>query len=161
MKNNKKTLFILIPALIAIWGLIAYKIFAVVDTPEVTTPSSSLKTIKLNSKADTLDFELFLSYADPFKISNNRTRITKAIPALNKTVIIPRKKESIETLEWPSINYGGMVKSSNQRQVALLTVNGKEYIVNKMEEIEGVKILNYTIDEIKVKFSGEEKTIKK
>ena len=90
-----------------------------------------------------------------------RNSTTQAKPIIQQVAVKKPKKKEEDKLTWPQIEYGGMVKSSNQREVGLLSINGRKYLVQKGGQYLGIEVLNYSEKEIQLLYSSEEKVIKK
>ena len=150
--------------MIVIWGLIGYQIFSAIEAPDRPIQLAATTTVLAADDMELEKYNLLLSYTDPFNLSNSREY---SVEENNQSgLVIQRNDKPItasaaQETTWPSITYGGMVKSSNAKQVGLLIINGKSYLIKKGEEYQGVKVLMYNEDEVKLRFSKAEKTIKK
>ena len=162
MKNNKKTLFILIPLMITIWGGIGYQIYTANETPVAGGIQQFKVKKKLVQENDTSSYALLLNYNDPFKTSTRKKIINTQSTASTRAKTNRNAGKKInEIVNWPALRYGGTVESSNQKKVGLLTINGKSYLVQRGDQIQNVTVLKYDQDEIKLSYSNQEKTIRK
>ena len=94
--KNKKVIFILVIAVIAIWGLIIYRLLEDKSSVEIIKPNS--KTQFTNEiKLDT--FSIINNYRDPFQVSNFRKNsqfnlgLNRAEFIGKKNAIFDRKKD--------------------------------------------------------------------
>lgn len=165
MKQNRKNLYLLVPLFIAVWGII---IFQIVDGfEEKTTPlvikDNTLEEIKFIK--DTFDFSITLNYKDPFKITKSKEKSIITQRQLTTTVIHKKvkqiKEKQVKNIFWPTIKFSGLVKSSNNKQVALLSISNKGYLVNEGDVIEEIKVLEVRKDSVELLFNNEHKTFKK
>ncbi len=59
------------------------------------------------------------------------------------------------------MEYGGKVKSSNNKQVGLLMIMGKRFLVKRGQEVEGIKVKEYSDESISLEYKNEIKTFSK
>jgi len=159
---KKKTSILLIsPIVILVWGFVFYKLFvSFFTTPNYAKPEARQSVSIDEIKKDT--FEIVADYRDPFlgkkakhRHSNSNNKVSNVTKQLTK---VEKKTEQ----PWPSITYKGMIKNNNSdRRVGIATINGKEYLVKKGDEIQGVKLLSIGKVELKVSFQKEKKIITK
>jgi hypothetical protein len=161
--KNKKLLYVLLPAVIGIWALIFYRVFAAVK-PGNDTDSVTVTNIGKDNEALISDtFQLIADYRDPFLgtliddkpvRSNGPVVITEAKPVIPKPYPVQAP--------WPSVSYSGMIRNQHSSvQLAMLQVNGQSYTVRSGEIIEGIQILKVFRDSIEVSMGKERKTFKK
>jgi hypothetical protein len=164
MKNNKKILFLLLPLMVLIWGLIIRQVLTAISPEEPTTAVLG-KPLKVpDQEVEREHFDLLLSYKDPFqtsRVSKYATGTESGETFLGAQAVKNNQENKKETIAWPQLRYGGMVKSSSPKEVGLLVINGKSYLIKKGGEYAGVKVLNYNGEEAVLRFSGEEKTVQK
>lgn len=162
MLKNKKLLYVLLPLLVIIWGLIFYRIFSSLNSSDEKYKLQTSKNIfssKDNAVSDT--FSIVNNYRDPF--------LGKTITAdVNKSVVVQRIKpapiESVvkQPLEWPAIIYGGMIKNQkSNKQFVLLQINGQANVMKQGDVKNGVELLVIFKDSIQVSFKKEIRIIKK
>ena len=150
--------------MIAVWGGIAYQVIGGLSSDEMVTTNQIVIDEKVNTVVDSFKYELNLNYKDPFAVSTIAKRNTSVSvknnqkrPLANKKV----KQEPVNKKAWPTIRYGGLVKSSNNKKVALLTISGSNFLAKEGELLKEILVKKYTEDFIVVEFDKEEKTIKK
>jgi len=149
--KNKKTLYILLPVAIFIWGLIGYKIYShFINKKEITRDVSVENNLgNKENKADT--FSLINNYRDPFLDNSYK-------PEKRNTTT--KVKKNYQRIIWPEIIYSGrIINQKTKKSLVNLRINGIEKIVRPGAEQEGIFLLNAYDDSVIVKFEGETKTI--
>lgn len=161
--KNKKSLYILVPLLILVWGLIIQQIVSGVDDSEpMVTPVQTVKNISKPVK-DTSNYVLLLDYKDPFKAGHAnvvREQKNEAITT-NRPARVPKPIKESKPIVWPTLKYGGMVKSSNKKEVGLLMINGRNHLIKKGDLVKGISIINCTKSEVELSYQNEKKTLNK
>lgn len=173
MKKEKRNRFILLGLFILVWATIFYQILnwnsevpALTETPKknILTPRPAL--------LDSTEYKLNLNYSDPFMTSKgarSRLNVSSSISVNGSTVereiakVDPSSVNELVVLpiNWPKLEYNGLVKSSNNKQVGLLSINNKEFLVNVNETYKKIKINSITRDSIVVELQNEIKILKK
>lgn len=158
--KDKRVLFVLIIAVVAIWGLIGYKlVVGDVDESIITAPRSMDKNVV--GELEVESYQLLNNYRDPFQAQriNYGSRSNGVEKNSNQKVTVQKKSEP---LAWPPITFGGLIKRKNSKEkVALLKVNSSDHLMRINEEIEGIKVLKIEKDSIQVIYKGEKKVIYK
>ncbi|MBN2789146.1 MAG: hypothetical protein JXR69_03050 [Candidatus Delongbacteria bacterium] len=153
-KNNKRNTYIMLPIVLAIWGVIFFKVFLGNRGGEIDTnqlPASFQHDLK-----DTLvtnSYELDLSYDDPFLGITSTPKVTKnSSPESSGNTLE-------ETLILPNIIYSGYVK--NEESVsAYLNIDGEIIIAEENKEYADVKVLKILPDSVLVYFKNKQEWIK-
>ena len=154
-KNNKTTVYFLLPAVVIIWGLIFYRIFGGLSADDIGQFSS--KEVFPATKKEALsapEFHLNLDYPDPFlggrPVKKNLQKSVAIAPVMVQQGPI-----------WPQIDYRGCV-SNEKGAIAYLVVNGQVRLSGegalKDDEIEILKIKE---DSVLIGFEKERQWIKK
>lgn len=153
-KNNKTTVYILLPAVIVIWGLIVYRIFG---NPAATNFKIKEKPLQFGKVKDEMnnykDFDLILNYEDPFL--GNHERKAK----INDKHSTPQIREEQQPA-WPSVTYQGCI-GDNHGFLAHLTVNNQIFLSGTGQLTEDIDLLKIRQDSILVKFNREQQWFKK
>lgn len=153
--KGKKGIYILLPVVIAIWGIIGYKIYKSVY-PDVNRETTA-NTIDFKAVADTTQetYTLAANYYDPFlsgiqskKYSDNATN--KNPKALVKPKnLVPEKTP----LVWPLIKYkGSVINQQSNVQIALVSINNKDFLFKKGETKLDLTVLEIKKDSVKISF---------
>lgn len=160
--KNKKLVYVLLPLVVLIWGIIVYRIFTSInpDSPNVTGRQSSLVTDTLQKNVpDT--FTIVANYRDPFL---GALPVAPSKPGFSVTKPVAKApeppKETIPVL-WPSLSYSGMVRNKDsKKQMALIQINNSMHSMQINETVAGVQLLGIYPDSIIVVFNKQKKTIK-
>jgi len=149
LKKNTKT-YLLLGLVLLIWGIIGYKIVnAISKEPEVPIlePSQVVITKKARKK-DT--FGLMANYRDPFLGTLPTVKKKKVVQPVDKKRQIPKKE----------IVYSGLVSQSHSDDTMFfVSIEGKQYVMSKGEEINEVTLLKGSELSITVRYDGQSETI--
>jgi len=162
MKSRKSTYFLML-AVLGIWGVILYRIAMGAGTDDVAVSSpakshanyQSLDTYKLK---DT--FTLALDYGDPF--SENKPTADKDVEtSVEPLGLIRDNAKTIRANNWNNIKYTGYIANgSAKRLVAIMTINGKQYMLSEGQNAEDVLLLKCRKDSVKISYRDEIKFMK-
>jgi hypothetical protein len=163
MKQNSLK-YILIVFVAAIWGIIIYKIFLVVNGPKNIAESSVIDT-KSDSKGQRKDtFSIIANYPDPFLKSERSSKPTIS-PINNENAQKQTTKNSTKIVsqkKWPDIIFTGVVSNfTGNKSTILITINGSSIIMKKGDLINDVTLISIARDSIKLKFQDEYRYIKR
>ena len=151
MKKKKKTYLLLIVVL-AIWGLLGFKIVGALhtDEPEQELALVSQKFIPtILKKRDT--FSVVANYRDPFLGTMPKSNIPKKV-----------KKKVIKKPELPkkNIRYSGLVSQNNTKNsIFFVSIDGQQHMMTKNEVVADVKLVSGTTESIKVRYHNRTETI--
>jgi hypothetical protein len=161
--KSKKFTYLLLVCVAGLWGLIFYRIFNSMSDKELPVLPSSPKKMAyfkmVNHEEDQVDLKL--DYRNPFSASSvefitdvpKTTSMPKAIVPINMHIKVPVK--------WNSILYTGYINNpTNKQKVAMLTLDGKEFMLTEGQQSNGVKLLKYAKDSIKLQYQNETRYIK-
>jgi hypothetical protein len=154
--KNKKSIYILLPLVLIIWGLIIYRFlsFSTADITEDTASSNySLKPIVLKPRDS---FIIKVNYRDPF-LGRMYSPPTKLTANLRKS----RKKTTIaEPLQWPSVIYKGIVSDTkNKKKVFMVIINGTTYLMSEKDKEQEIQLNTGNRDFIEVTYKGNKNKI--
>lgn len=158
--KSKKSVYILMPIALLVWGIIFYKIYiATKDNNSISIQPAYTPFEKSNSKLDT--FSLIADYPDPF-LKRNATPGKKTTTGLGKNEKHKKEPKNSEKspVKWPVITFSGVIANKDARLV-MIAVDGTNYVMRQKEEKSNVQLLEITSDSILVRYMGEEKFIKK
>ena len=160
MKQNKKTLIILVPAVLFIWGLIAFRIFKAIEQPDLSMPQARVTPV-VEIQEDTTKYTLSLNYQSPFRESVSQSKYNKKREPKN-----PKQETKVKhtvtkaPIRWPRLNYQGLI-SREGSALCLVEIDAQLFFMAKGEEQKGVKLLAVTNDSIGLQFENERKYIRK
>jgi hypothetical protein len=162
--KNKKLLYILIPAVGLIWGLVIYTILTSVrGSNELSEAGIIIPDI---SGTDTLmhSYELLANYRDPFLRYSAVVRENKeTTPAVKPGNVRNQRETASQQLRrviWPGIEYRGLILSEG-RNVALLRINNSNVIMSEGQSRNEVKLLKMYADSVQLSLGTETKYIVK
>ncbi len=156
--KKKKSIYILLPLVILVWGAIIAKVlFNFSDSDAVNTTTKAIHAPDKTQKNVIDSFSLYLNYADPFlgKMSNSNNSTN------SQTQSFQNIKEGIvkKPQQWPNIKYYGLVKNSKTRALkANISVNNKMFILKEKEKIENLRLEMISIDSVIFSLKYEHKT---
>jgi hypothetical protein len=151
--KNKKSIYVLLPLVLLIWGAIIYQFFNYANPePEVIpTQDPSVRALVIKPKES---ISIKINPRDPFsgKMVDNAAR--KATGNHN-----PNKKLKIkEPLVWPLIRYKGIVSDNKDKiKVYMVIIDGKTYLMKKGETEEGIQLKDGNRDNINLVYEGSVK----
>jgi hypothetical protein len=151
MKKNKKTYLLLI-AVLAIWGLLGFKIFGAIQ-PNEPKEELALASEKYNpsilKKRDT--FSITANYRDPF---------LGTIPKRNTTKRAKKTEAKKSELPKKNIRYSGLVSQNNTKNsIFFVSIDGHQHMMTRNEVIADVKLVSGNSESIKVKYNNRTETI--
>lgn len=158
MRNNKKAIWILLPAVLSLWGIIAFRVSKAMGDDEKTLTVAATTIPVVQSKVDNLDYELMLNYNDPF-LKGRKVVVKEVVP---KPSSKPKKTEVKKTvkklpLKWPDIHYHGLIGSKGGGSTIILNVVGQSWFMSAGELKEELKLLKVHEDSVVIEYKGKEK----
>jgi hypothetical protein len=153
LKNKTKT-YVLLIAVLVVWGLIVYKIINGLN-PELPELKPQEITMAFSPKAimqvDT--FSIQKTNRDPF-LGTLQTQST--IKSKNTSKNLKPKEEE----PWPQVSYGGLIKRQNSKEeVFVVTINTVQHLVKKGQVIEEIILLKGDQKNITVRYKNKQKVI--
>lgn len=150
------------PLVLLVWGLIIYKVYAMLNDPETPDTSVVVKPSITKAEIKIENYDLLLNYRDPFLNKQElRTLNPKKIKSNSKSSITIDKIKKGPAVEW-NIAYSGMVYNQNTREkIALISINNENFIVKEGERREGFLIKTILEDSIKIQFNSDHRYIKR
>ena len=151
--KNKKNIYILLTAVLLVWGLLGYRILSTVNPSnkkqQTVAASNNFKPQRLQESET---FIINTDYRDPFLgtlAKKKEVKIKKAIGTVSKVPKAP----------FPIIVYKGLVSpKGNQQQVFLINIDGRQYFFKKNNTHNEVKLLRGSNKQVVLKFQGQQQT---
>jgi len=147
MKKNTKT-YLLIVAVLGIWGTIGYQIIAGLNPNEIEAVKDNIDLAfnpKTTKSIDT--FSIQTIDRDPF------------LGTLTQKSIKTNRKTIKDTISIP-ITYNGLIKRQNSSgQVFVVNINGIQHLLKKGQTINEVSLIRGTDKQIVVRYKNKQKTI--
>ncbi|TKC12050.1 hypothetical protein FA048_00070 [Pedobacter polaris] len=161
--KNKKFTYLLLISVVALWGIIFYRVFnsmAAEDTPILSANTTKVAYFNMvNHEEDQVS--LRLDYRNPF--SENSQEIVHEIAKSPSIAIAaaPMHMNIKVPVKWNAIQYTGYINNPiNKKKVAMLTLDGKEFMLTEGQQLHGVKLVKYATDSVKLQYQNEKKYIK-
>ncbi|MDB5137823.1 MAG: hypothetical protein JWP37_4426 [Mucilaginibacter sp.] len=158
--KNKKLTYLLGVIVLAVWGMIIYRIFAAVGGSDDNIQTTAIKTVKepyndFNIPKDTT--HLLLNYRDPFGLIKFKDTTETIVGKHNNGNIPLMAKPAIN---WNFIQYSGYIRNpASKKLIALVSINGKNEMLSEGDTRDHVKLIKNLRDSIKVGFGGKTKFI--
>ncbi len=159
--KNKKFIWILLPGVLIIWGLIFFQVRKAVSSSNqpisTTVPLEQLHT----EVRDSSNYKLKLDYADPFL--KNRKPLVRTKSTANPTpkkITKPKVMKTITKLplKWPNVVYKGLISNKKgNKSIYLLEVDGASLLMTAGEERDHLKLLKAYQDSVRVEYKGDER----
>lgn len=161
--KNKKTLYILVPLVVIVWGLIIYRICNNLKKPHDSDMTyRSVQTAMAEDELVLDTFTIIANYRDPFL---GKTRTYRTISSNTKSKKAESKRpQRIRTrrIRWPVIVYNGVISDESKgKNIALVSINNNSYLMKTGEINEEVTLLIIFPDSIRVEYQEEVKTFVK
>jgi len=144
---------------LAVWGLIIYRVFEAVSSHDDDLPVPSVKIAReayndFSIPKDTT--HLLLNYRDPFGMVKQKDT--------NRVVIrkVSDRKISVQAkpMDWGFIRYSGyMLNPDTKKLIALVSINGQNITMSEGQTKNDVKLIKNLRDSIKISFAGKTKFI--
>jgi len=159
--KNKKLTYLLICAVVAVWGIILCRVLFnnSDDDYQLRSQPVAKRTEPYDQyelKKDT--FRLALNYKEPF------IGVIEATPKPVETTVKPMNfvpPPFRPPINWGLIKYRGyVINPQTKKVVSIVEINGKERMLAEGEFLEGVKLLKNKKDSILVYWQGKQKHIK-
>lgn len=159
MKGNKG-LYILLPVVFIIWGLIIYRLVKYVGQGNTPVPIPAFTGINFEpEKLQEDTFSITANYRDPFLGAVKKVAAFTGPPKPAKAAPKPVTKPEIP---WPTIIFKGLIKNKDAKKTyALLTINGKTKSFSDKEEWQGIKIQSVAKDSVVLIYNKQKKSFKR
>lgn len=158
MRKNKKAIWVLLPVVLGLWGLIAFRVSKAVGGDK-QLPAVAVATATVAKATEPKEvYELELDYADPF-LKGRRPVVQKTVPKPKSTPKKPVVKKTVKPipLRWPDIKYHGLIGSEKGGSTVILNVGGESWFMSAGELKNELKLLKVHEDSVVVEFQGKEK----
>jgi len=158
--KNKKLSYVLGLAVLVVWGMIIYRIFAAVNENNDDNAPPLVNTIKeayndFSIPKDTT--HLLLNYRDPFGLVKQKDTARFIAPRTSARTVVP----GIKPMDWSFIRYSGyMLNPATKKLIALVSVNGQNITLSEGQTKNEVKLIKNLRDSIKISFEGKTKFIR-
>jgi hypothetical protein len=161
--KNKKTAWILLPAVLLIWGLLGWKIYAAMKDDVPPTFTASTTPAPVTHEAVVPDtYQLQLNYPDPF-LTTKKTpvRDVRTSPENPNSTPSPKVLTPVAPAAWPELRYAGLVQSKDGKTLGFLSVNGQSHFVKANDVIDEIVVQKIWKDSVRVVRGKEKRVVKK
>ncbi len=154
---KKKLNYPLLALVLLLWGAIFYRVFSGLKEDQPITPARNatphVKTVKEHRPSA----GLLLDYRDPFLGSG----VDEAYEGADEYSYMEGDYLEAEPyVDWSMITfYGAITSDSGAKTVALVRINGQEYLLKLGETVEGFTLLGKKGNSITVRHQGQVGTI--
>ncbi len=160
--KNKKLIWILLPVVLVIWGLIFFQVKKAVQGGNNATVAPAPIPMAFTNASDTVIYQLKLNYDDPF-LKGGRKVIVQA-PSSDKPKTPTLKKPKVVRtvtklpLKWPNIIYRGLISSKKgNKSIYMLEVDGASILMTAGEQRDYLRLIKVYKDSVRIEYKGEEK----
>jgi len=150
--NKKSKTYLLIIAVLSVWGTIAYKFLATYQPgiPVLDKQPMVMAFKPLTKSTDT--FTVKALQRDPFLSAIQRK------PATNNLKHVSKKTK--DTLQVPTMSYLGILKKQQSKDhIFALNINGEQFLVKRGQTINKVRILQADSQKMVVRFHNQTITL--
>jgi len=155
--KSKKSIYILLPLVLLIWGMLIYQFFSY-TSPEVIEVQEELPLfVKIDYKEpDTKALDI--NHRDPFtgKLENAHRNSSSNAKAANqpKTQILSTPEAQTQ------IEYKGIVSDvANKKKVFMVIIDNQTFLMKQGDKENEVELINGNRESITVKHNGKKKNI--
>lgn len=146
--NKKNRTYILITAVVAVWGTIGYKIYSNLNPSMPNTKAVGETQFKRIEKRASEKIEIQPNYRDPF--------LGKLYREKKKTVKV-KKTVRKDPVQFPPMNFIGIIEGKSTSYI--IQINNQQEIFKLGQTFQGVTLKSAKSKEITVKYKGVLKTI--
>lgn len=152
MLKDKKSLYLLFPLVIIIWGIVIYKVIGAFGDETIVMPAAPQTVGEKVMRVERDTFSLLPIDRDPF------------LGHYYKKTVQPKPKSlnTVEKVEWPEVLYLGLISDTEQSsEVHILQVNGRQFLIEKGGTAEEIKIAGSRHGQVTLLFRGYKRKILK
>lgn len=161
MKKNKTSLYVLFPVVIGIWAYIGWKVYDGIHSEE-PVPVLPMAAAVAEDKAAVPDtFAVRMHHRDPFLgKADSRKNENTAAPKIPTPKFQQSKQQALTTeKEWPSIVFGGIMKRRQGPVLAMLNIDGQDYLLRENEKAGNLLLVSVSGDSAVVLQRGRERRV--
>jgi hypothetical protein len=156
--KNKKLVYILLPLVAVIWGVIFYKIYNQIANSDKNMATGMPLNIEKDADSLSDTFQLILNYRDPFLSYSFQHQMAKTYPNSLQRGFTKQATQNTE-FQWPNFIYGGMiVNRQNKSKTGLLIYNNQSLLVKEGDINQGYKIIKLYNDSALIGYNKLRKT---
>ena len=154
--KNKKSVYILLPVVVIIWGTLLCKIFQGRGISHDLSIQTTIKRENSSEEKARENIELSYNYKDPFLKTSTKT---ESVTDNNSQHEQPYYNAGYM---WAEIEYSGIIKTNDkQNMTGLLNINGKKHLLRTGSEVDGIKVIYIHPDSIYLEFQREKRSFRR
>lgn len=162
--KNKKALYILLPLVLLVWGLIILRIIKQVkSTPNGNYYRQQVVNIDDSEEIKLDTFTIIANYRDPFlgRVVIVRQQPTRSM-VKTRSEERPVRRIRNRSIRWPSIAYNGVITNENKtNDVALISINNVNYLMKIGDVNQEVTLLMVYPDSVRLQYQEVTKSYTK
>ena len=153
--KNKKTLYLLIPLVALIWGVVIWKVFDY--KPSDLQSSISPFEVEEQRMEDTIKYVVEANYGDPFlRVSYTKVGTTGRQDKRKENNIKNVKIHSVTGIPKPTgIVYHGLI-ACDQERVGMMEIGEKKILIEENGVVEEYRILSVEPDSLRILYKEKE-----
>lgn len=165
--KSKATTYILLAAVLGVWGFILMKIFSSLsdntDMPLTAKKTFHEQAVNLSYYSSKKTGTLLLDYGDPMLRSlTSNTTVDLVEPVMQPVVQHYNPPAPVEMEPQIEVQFLGYIENlEDKRPTAIVNIQGKQYMMNKGEQQSGVHLVSITKEFLKIKIGDKTKTVYK
>ncbi len=156
--KSKKSIYILLPIVLIIWGMLIYQFFSYTSSEIIEVQEELPLFVKIDYKEpDTTALDV--NHRDPFtgrlESAKEKSSISKV-----KTINTPKIKTETTPEVQTQIEYKGIVSDvANKKKVFMVIIDNQTYLMKQGDKENGVELINGNRESITIKHKGKKKNI--
>lgn len=151
--KNKRAIYILLPVVLGIWGLVIYEFVSFGSAEAIVPESPSHWDIQPHTYKEPQKIIIETNYRDPFLGTLHVAAAPVTQPKKQKK---PKKVKTTPELVWPAIQYKGVLSDvKEKKKTFLLIINGKNYFMSIGDTADGIFLKSGDKESVYVKYQGE------
>jgi hypothetical protein len=165
--KGKKLTYVLLVGVVLVWGIIFIRVYQSLFGNSGDAVGVRPVVRKEHTYVTKDTFTLIAKYRDPFL--GNAPNILKATVTSGPVRIaspkpreVPKPLEPEVKIDYSFISYIGLIKNpGNNKNVSLMSIRGKEYLMEEGTTKDDVKLVKNHKDSVLILYNGKEKYIKR
>lgn len=151
--KNKRAIYILLPVVLGIWGLVVYEFVSFGSAEEIVHESPSNWVVQPHTYKEPQKIIIETNYRDPFLGTLHVPAAPVTQPKKQKK---PIKVKADPELVWPAIQFKGVISDvKEKKKTFLLIINGKNCFMSIGDTANGIFLKSGDKESVYVKYQGE------
>jgi hypothetical protein len=151
--KNKRAIYILLPVVLGIWGLVIYEFVSFGSAEEIIPESPSHWAVQPHTYKEPQKIIIETNYRDPFLGTIDVPAGPVTQPKKQKK---PTKVKAVPELVWPAIQFKGVISDvKEKKKTFLLIINGKNCFMSIGDTANGIFLKSGDKESVYVKYQGE------